>query len=360
MTGRVTHSSVESMLEPSVLGGLLGRPVGSVSLRPMTTAGVSSTESVFEAVLVDGEASPAAVLKRIDWAANWYAISSEDTLGREVAIWESGVLDRLPPEMGNAVRAVARFEDGAALLMDDLSRHLLPDNDATSEQVLGVLGAMAAMHATFFDDPPVAELGVAFHRLERLLTALSPTNLRSLSRILPDNEMISTLPEGWDRLPGLVDAGVARDLRALADDPTPIVAALEGYPTTLLHGDLRDANVAWDGSRTVAIDWQPTVAPPGIELAYFLQTLGVGNPLHPDEAMALYRDMLAERLGPDVSWSWWDDQLDICIAAIKVMMASPDVLFRAQEHDPRRHPHWTSHEWWVDRSMRGLRLIDAA
>jgi hypothetical protein len=101
------------------------------------------------------------------------------------------------------------------------------------------------------------------------------------------------------------------------------------------------------------------VAPPAFELAYFVWSLWVGSPLHPDEAMAHCRDVLAEELGPGVSWSWWDDQLDICIAAVVTMMASPNALFRAEDHDPRRHPPWTSHQWWVERAARGLRLIDA-
>jgi hypothetical protein len=149
---------------------------------------------------------------------------------------------------------------------------------------------------------------------------------------------VASFPDGWARLPELVDPGIARELRALADDPTPVVRALDGYPKTLLHGDLRIANVAWDGSRAIAVDWQPIVAPPAFELAYFVWSLWVGSPLHPDEAMAHYRDVLAEELGPGVSWSWWDDQLDICIAAVVTMMASPNALFRAEDHDPRRHP----------------------
>lgn len=360
MSGRVTHPSVEAMLEPSVLGGLLGRPVGSVALRPMKTAGWSSTESVFEAVVVDGETTPAAVLKRIRWSRDWHAIATEDSRGRELAIWESGVLDRLPPGMGHAVRGAARFEDGAALLMDDLTRHLVPqDTDVRADEAMGVLAAMAAMHATFWQDPPIDELGAATCRLERLITRISETSLRQLGRVLPDNEMVATFPDGWARLPSLIDPGVARDLQALADDPAPIVAVLEGYPTTLLHGDLRVANVAWDGTRAIAFDWQPTVAPPAFDLAYFVWSLWVGSPLHPDEAMARYRDMLAAALGPGVSWSWWDDQLDVCIAAVVTMMASPDALSRADDHDPRRHPPWTSHLWWVERATRGLRLIDA-
>lgn len=360
MSGRMTYPSVDAMLEPSVLGGLLGRSVRSVTVAPMTTMGWSSTEARFEAVLIDGDATPAAVLKRIRWSTDWHAIATDDTRGREVAVWEAGVLDRLPPAMGHAVLAAARFEDGAALLMDDLGDHFLPDgSDVPHDRVTGVLRGMAVMHAAFWRDPPLGDLGTATCKLERLLTRISATSLAALGRVLPHNELIASFPEGWARLPTLVDPGVARDLQALADDPTPIVTALSGYPTTLLHGDLRLANVAWDGRRAIAVDWQPTVAPPGYELVYFVRTLDAGSPFHPDEAMATYRDMLAEELAPGVSWSWWDDQIDICVTAVVAMMACAFALGE-DGHDPYRQPPWANLRWWVDRAGRGLRLIASA
>jgi len=358
MGARVTYPSVEAMLEPMELAGLLGRPVDSVSLAPMTTLGFSSTEADFQEVFADGEATPAAVLKIVQWSRDWHAIATEDTRGREVAIWECGVLDRLPPAMGHAVRGAARFTDGAALLMDDLTRHFLPaEVRVTPQRARGVLRAMAAMHATFWEDPPTGDLGASICPLERLLTRISATMLTSLGGVLPDIELVANLPEGWDRLTSVVDPGVARDLRALADDPAPVVTALDGYPTTLLHGDLRSANVAWDGTRAIAIDWQPTVAPPAYDLVYYVANSG--GLLHPDEAMATYREMLAAELGPAASWSWWDDQLDICVAAVTAMMANAWALGE-EGYDPRRDLPWDSIHWWVARAERGLRLIGAA
>ena len=357
MGARVTYQSVEAMLEPTELAGLLGRQVDSVALAPMTTLGFSSTEADFRQVLVDGDPTPAAVLKIVQWSQDWVAIATEDTRGREVAIWECGVLDRLPPTMGHAVRGVARFADGAALLMDDLSPHFLPGGvPLTPERAHGVLRAMAAMHATFWEDPPTGDLGTAVCPLERRLTSTSATMMTSLGGVLPDLEVVAAFLDGWDRLPSVVDPGVARDLQALADDPAPVVTALDGYPTTLLHGDLRGQNVAWDGSRAIAIDWQPTVAPPAYDLAYFVFA---AVPLHPDEAMATYREMLATELGPAGSWSWWDDQLDICVAAVTAMMANAWALGE-EGYDPRRDLPWDSIHWWVARAERGLRLIGAA
>ena len=178
MSGPETYPSVDAMLEPSVLAGVLGRSVRSVALVPMETTAWSSTEAIFQAVLVDGEEGPTAVIKRIRWSKDWHAIATDDTQGREVTIWEAGVLDRLPPAMGHAVQASARFEDGAALLMDDLGRHFLPDDsDVTHERATGILRSMAVMHATFWRDPPIGDLGAATCRLERLMARISPASL---------------------------------------------------------------------------------------------------------------------------------------------------------------------------------------
>lgn len=360
MGDRVTYPSVDAMLEPTELAGLLVRSVESVVLSPVTTLNWSTTEAVFQSVHVDGEATPAAVIKRICWSQDWQAIATEDTRGREIAIWETGVLDRLPPAMGHAVRGAARFADGAAVLMDDLTAHLLPgDTDVTPARVRGVLRGMAAMHARFWEDPPIGELGAAMCQLEQRVALLSPASLRALGRVLPTNELVATFPDGWDRLPRRVDPGIARDLQTLADDPAPFVRALDGYPTTLLHGDLWIANVAWDGQRAIPIDWQPTAAPSGYDLAYFVYMLG-GGPLHPDEAMAVYREMLAAELGPGVSLAWWDDHLDICIAAVVAAMAPVLALFSPDPHDPRVHAPWDTPVWWAERAARGLRLIGAA
>ena len=360
MSSHVTHPSMEAMLEPSVLADLLERPVGSVALRPFTTAGWSSTEAAFHAVIVDGEAAPAAVIKQIRWSSDYHAIATDDIAGREIVIWESGVLERLPPEMGHAVRGAARFEDGAALLMDDLTAHLLPEGaDPTPDYALGVLRSMAAMHAAFWQDPPAGDLGPAVCPLGKLVSRISASSLQSLGVDGPDVEIVANFPEGWARLPDVVDPGAARDLRALADDPSPIVAALATFPSTLLHGDIRQPNIAWDGERAIAIDWQPSVAPPGYDVAFFVLSLWAGSPVHPEEAMATYRDMLTEELGTPVG-SWWGDQLDISITAAVATLASALVLYLAEDHDPRVHPPWTSHEWWFERAKRGLRLLDAA
>lgn len=360
MSEHLTYPSVDAMLEPTVLGDLLGRPVRSVDVVPMSTKGWSSTESVFEAVLVAGEPNRVAVIKRIRWSTDWHALATDDIQGREVAIWETGVLDRLPPAMGHAVLAVARFEDGAALLMDDLDDHFLPESSSWSPgRVMGVLRSMAAMHATFWEEAPVDALGTA--RLERMVGRMSETRLRALAHVLPDNEFVAAFPEGWVLLEDRVGPGLARELRALADDAAPAVAALADYPTTLLHGDLREANVAWDGTRAIAVDWQPTVGPPGFELVYFLRSVVNlrGTTVDPDAAMSAYRDMLADELGVAMSWSWWQDQLDICTALEVAMVACVDGLY-AHGYDPREHPPWATLRWWLPSVERGLRLIGAA
>lgn len=357
MGQHAVFESVEAMVEPSALAEPLRRPVGSVVLEPMVLKGWSSTEADFFAVLVDDDRHPSAVIKRITWSRDWHAIATDDRRGREVAIWEREVLDRLPVGIAHAVLAAARFPDGAALMMRDLTDFMLPEDTPLSlDREMGVLRSMAALHAAHWQNPPLRALGDAVCRLERMISRSSPTTLAALSTVVPDNELVTVFPTGWERLPEVIDPGVARNLRALADDPAPAVAALAAYPQTLLHGDLRSANVAWDGTRAIPIDWQPLIAPPGFELAYFLWSLAGRAPLHPETAMACYLDMLRAELDEHAPWTWWDDHLDVCIAAVVSMMGCIHGLPRS----PEERLEWGRHDWWVERSRRGLRLIEQA
>ena len=86
--------------------------------------------------------------------------------------------------------------------------------------------------------------------------------------------------------------------------------------------------------------------------------MGVDSPIHPDRAMTLYRGLLQDAMDePASSWSWWDDQLDICIAAEFVMMGCVHAHFE-QYHDPQRDPPWASIQWYAERARRGLQLVD--
>lgn len=355
---RQVHPSVEEMLHPAALAQALSRPVRSVARRLVAVKGWGSTDPVFEGVSLDGESTASLIVKHMYQSTDWEAISIGVATDRQVAIWESGVLDRLPDAIGHAVVSAARFDGGCALLMRNLDEHFLADDtDVSTECATDVLRGLAAMHATFWQDPPTADLGGGMCDLGRWLSMVSPAMLAELAQVLPGMEVVVGISGAWQQLPNLVDSGAVRDLRALADDPARAVAALSAYPTTLLHGDVRMANVAWDGTRATLVDWKPIAGPPGIDLIYFVSMLDEFSPFHPDEAAVLYRQMLEDTVG-DVG-SWWDEHLDVCFAAVLAAIAGPKA-WGLERYDPQRHPEWVAMRWWADRAQRGMRIIAQA
>src|SRR5262249_26029711 len=96
---------------------------------------------------------------------------------------------------------------------------------------------------------------------------------------------------GWDLFDRLASSAARDVVAALSADPGPLVRALEAEPATLIHGDLKLANVgiAADGAGEVG-DWQMVmVAPVGIELGWFLVSNVNALPLPPGEVLARYR-----------------------------------------------------------------------
>jgi hypothetical protein len=354
-------ASVEAMIAPTALSGLLGRPVASVDRSPLTPKGHSSTGATFEGVRVDGEASPSLVVKTVDRATDWVAVATGDVADREVLVWESGLLDRLPSGMGHAVVAAARFAGGSALLMRNRSDDFMADDDPLSPaRHTGVLQSVASMHAAFFEDVLLERADPGLCTLETFLGHLSPARLPALRDAVPGHFIIDLIGNGWERLPELIDAGVAYDLESLSVDPSPVVRALSRYPRTLLHADVRPQNVAYDGGRATLVDWaRPCAGPPGIDVVYYLVMLDESAPVSPDDSAGEYRELLQTASGADRPLSWWDDHLDICFAAVLATMVPAKVehhtRFRSQDD-----PEHAGVPWWAARAMRGLRLIEQA
>ncbi|WP_281882685.1 phosphotransferase [Agromyces rhizosphaerae] len=310
-------------------------------------------------MLIDGEAAPSLFLKTVDRARDWVSIATGDSVDREVAVWETGLLDMLPSGVDHAIVAAARTQRSSSLLMHDRSAEFLAEDEPiTAEWVAGVLRALAAMHAAYWEHPVLGRSAGVLCDLEQVLGHLGPARLPALRQAVPGHFIIDLIDEGWSDLAGPVGSGLARDLRSLVVDPSPVVHALAGAPRTLVHADVRPANVAFDGRRTTFVDWaRPTVAPPGIDLAYLLLMSQPSAVMSPDEAIADYRAMLAASLGSDGSMSWWDDHIDLCMTAVFAMMAAVLVDYetdRGSDEDPAH----ARIAWWAERAEPGLRLLD--
>jgi hypothetical protein len=196
-----------------------------------------------------------------------------------------------------------------------------------------VLDRLAALHASPWPEvldpgqpwagrlPPFPWCPLA----ERLTLTARPTCARHIERGIPAGvESARKLLAGWDAFDRTAPAA-ARDLvDALASNPAPLVAALDGLPAVGLHGDLKLANVAiGPGADQVRfIDWQMTIqAPVAVELGWFLVTNSASLPEAPEPLLARYRASLSWHLNRISSGSRrsdeagivgdWDAQVDV-------------------------------------------------
>jgi len=255
----------------------------------------------FERVVVDGERF---VLKYQDPEDDWLLRANGDPGRSYVALWESGLLDSLPPVIDHAVVAAAYDGKVGRVLLRDVGAALLePDAPFTPEQHRRFMEHMAALHATFWgwnDD-------IGLTSLTRRYLMFSPAVAAAELARGSDAVVPRAMDEGWRRLPD-VSPAMATAVLPLLKDPTPLLAALARVPHTLVHGDWKAANLGShrDG-RTVLLDFgeAPGEASPLADLSWYLALNAALLPEPKEAVLESYREAL-ERSGVTTA-GWWDD-----------------------------------------------------
>jgi hypothetical protein len=243
------------------------------------------------------------VLKRDSLAWNWIARSTADgPVPREAWFAARGPL--LPPPVRAPYLGSGVDRDEYGILMPDMSGWLFNWEWPISVEVLDhLLSGLAAFHAHPWTTSGAIDGGPWCPVPERI-TLISRA---ALERPGPARDAVGDriLP-GWDAFDRLVPAEVRDLVRGLGESPQALEAVLERLPATLLHGDLKLANVgiAPDGSIDL-VDWQMVMlGPVAIELGWFLVSNVASLPLPPDAVMERYR-AAAGAGGSD-----WDRQVD--------------------------------------------------
>jgi hypothetical protein len=232
------------------------------------------------------------VLKRDSLERDWIARSTRDCpLLREA--WFAGSGPALPSPLRAPYLGVARDGDDVAILMPDLTGVLLDWDAPISVEALDrVLAALAELHSFPWrmsgelpDGPwcPLRERITLICRAS--LERSGPARDAVADRILP----------GWDAFDRLVPREARDLLNGLGEDPGPLLDALAGQQATLLHGDLKLANVGLADDGTVdLVDWQMvTVGPIAVELGWFLVSNVASLPLPAIDVIDRYRSRLA-------------------------------------------------------------------
>jgi hypothetical protein len=233
-----------------------------VAREPLAAADGRSGSLLERVVLGDGRTL---VVKHVRDGGDWIMRASHDH-GRAAELWSSGVLARVPDVIDHAVVGAERVEDGWVVIMRDVSAALIPDHARLSRgDSRRVLEAAAALHAGFWDDPPLELCSMADR-----YRFLSPATARREAD--GADEVPRLIGRGWERFAEVVPADVAEPVLAVLERPEPFAAALSAFGSTLLQGDLKLGNLGLTADRVVMLDWgtQTGWAPPAVEVAWYL------------------------------------------------------------------------------------------
>ena len=222
------------------------------------------------------------VLKRLSIERDWIMRATDDLACREARF------ATYQPALGEGIATpalgVACDGDGFALLMDDITEHLLPQGPIAEPQFDMIIAGMAALHALPL---PEASL-VPWCDVRQRLLLLTPDHARIAAEY--GAPVARDLMRGWELFDHLAPPSVVELIRGLAEDPSRLIDLLAPLPASLLHGDLKLDNIGLDASgRLWLIDWaMPMLAPPAIDLGWFLAINSRRLPFTLDETIHRY------------------------------------------------------------------------
>lgn len=260
----------------SELGGLLERVARK---EPLIADGMSGS-SLERGWLDDGST---VIIKHVDPRFDWIMQATGDD-GRVAGLWAAGVFDRLPPSIEHAMLDVRRTAEGAVVVMKDVSTSLFDVERGLPAAHRRILNAAAAMHDAF-DEQPRASLC----SLRDLYALLSP---QSAACFAEDHEVPRQALEGWSRFHEVVPHDVSQAIAAVHDRPDRLADALLSRRCTLVHGDLKMANLGATADSVVIVDWGTTTlwAPPAVDYAWYMAVNSAAVGLPPDQLLDDVRD----------------------------------------------------------------------
>jgi hypothetical protein len=255
------------------------------------------------------------VIKRDSLARDWIARATADgPILREA--WFAANGPPLPSPIRAPYLGAGVDSEEFGILMPDLSSVLFDwDAPISVEALERVLDGLAGMHGAPWSasdalDPSQTRWCPLRERVTLICRA-------SLERPGPAREAVGDriLP-GWDAFDRVAPAATRDIVNSLGVEPQPLLDALSNLPSTLIHGDLKLANVgiAPDGLIDL-VDWQMvTVAPIAVELGWFLVSNVASLPLQPDDVLARYHAAMVKRGGAGAeTLADWRAQTDAAI-----------------------------------------------
>ena len=272
---------------------------------------------------------------------DWLMRITEDD-GREATLWTTGALANVPAGPVYPVVDVVPGPEGDGWLITtrDMSEHLF-DDEPTIDQWRVVFDAIEALH-DHFRGVPTEGLCTLENRFEIFSEATCRRELGG-SDWLPKSNL-----HGWRVLPTILPDDIREPFLDLVRSPAPLLAALRETESTLIHGDLRPANLGIESGRVIALDWAlAAAAPPIVDLAWVAMDVESR-----DEIQQLMRDVA--RPAVDERQLRLGLLYQACLAlpgiGYWVTTAAPDLLDAAV----------VERDWWFDRAREGLAALAGA
>ena len=312
--------------------------LGSVAERTTLASSGWSGNRIDRLVLADGRAL---IAKRIVPGSDWLGRATRDP-GREALLFADGVFARMPAGVDPAVVAAEPEGDAWWVVMRDVSAELLDDSTPlTRDQNRFVLARAAEMWAEFWDEP-VPHLSSLADRLAFAVGAISEREREGVD-ILPKQ-----FEAAWEAFAEAVDEDVGEAILELTADVTPLAGALAARGTTLIHGDLRDENIALPDGRLVLLDFGlASHGHPAVELAWYMVHDVWRIAATHDEVVEDFRGALGER----------DDPVALELGLISGLVQYGWILgHSAVVHTDPAEQEWARTElnWWVPRVRHAL------
>jgi hypothetical protein len=247
------------------------------------------------------------VLKRDSLARDWIAQATSDgPILREA--WFAAHGPPLPAPIRAPYLGVGADGSDVGILMPDLTDVLFDwDAPISIEMLDRVIAGLATLHA--YPRPEALASAAAQAHWCPLPERVTLICRASLERVGPARDAVADriLP-GWEAFDRLAPAGARDVIASLGADPAPLLRALAELPSTLIHGDLKLANVGLEPDGTIdLVDWQMvSVAPVAVELGWFLVSNVASLPLQPADVLARYHAALLSRRerGAEVAGDW--------------------------------------------------------
>jgi hypothetical protein len=336
-------SRLTDLTDAVALSTILG-PILRVRDEAMTTVGfTTASHRRIVAEFADGH-EESFVCKQTSPRTDWTAIRTRDTRGRELAILEEPSLAAIWQCVSSPYVACAKENGTTALLMRDLSPHLLPDERVplAVDQEVALLSALARLHARFWGTD-IAPACLA--RSEDFVELLGPRCAESASFEAMPVPLRERIAAGWTHGRRRVPSRVT----SLLETPAPdLVHEFFGGPKTIVHGDAKVANFAIDrhSSTVWAFDWAIAgYAPAGVDLGWYLSINGSRIAETKEAALARYRARLDAERGTRLSESDWT-AVERCAVVSGALMGLWSKAMLLESGVANADREWA---WWMER-----------